>query len=142
MAVVSVSLPDAMVAQVDHVISEGGFTGRSEVVRAALRDFFHAHDAEGARRANARRTATLTVVYEEGAEREVSEIRHRFGRVVSSMMHSHAGPQCVELYFLAGSGTDVRTFADRLRAARPVLQVHLAFTDATTAALPAAHEHD
>lgn len=139
MAVVSVSLPDAMVEQVDHVIGEGGFTGRSEVVRAALRDFLHAHDEEAARRANARRSATLTVVYEEGAEREVSEIRHRYGRVVASMMHSHAGAQCVELYFLAGAGNEVRQFADRLRAARPVLQVHLAFTDA---AVGAAHEHE
>lgn len=138
----SVSLPDAMVEQVDHVIGEGGFTGRSEVVRAALRDFLHSHDAEGARRANARRTATLTVVYEEGAEREVSEIRHRFGRVVASMMHAHAGPQCVELYFLAGSGNDVRQFADRLRAARPVLQVHLAFTDAAAAATAAHADHE
>lgn len=128
MAIVSISVPDTVLARLDAVVDERGFAGRSEAVRAALRDFLTAPDARKGRRA-----ATLTLVYEEGQERRIAEIKHEFSSVVKSMMHNHAGEQCVEMILLEGDGAEIRRLADRLRARRETRLAELVFTDAAEA---------
>jgi CopG family nickel-responsive transcriptional regulator len=127
MAVVSISLPDALLVRADRLIESRGFGGRSELLRACVRDFLVAHAAEEAKGV---RQATVTLVYPHGLERHFTRIRHDFSDVVRSMMHGHAGDACVEVFVLEGDAARVRGFADALRGARDALQVALVFTDA------------
>ena len=139
-SIVSVSLPDALLRQVDALIKARGYAGRSEIVRAALRDFLtkdlQAPDAgrEGPR------SATLTLVYPEGHERRIGEIRHDFNEIVKSMMHAHTSEHCVEVFMLLGKAPRIREFADRLRSYRDARLVQIIFTDVEDAAraVPAA----
>ena len=126
MAVVSVSLPDDLLARADAFLDERGFAGRSELVRAALRDFLAAQ--EGPAREGPR-SATLTLVYPHGHERKVGEARHEHTDIVRSMMHGHAGDMCVEVFVLEGSGRRLRAFADHLRAMRETRLVQVTYTD-------------
>lgn len=125
MAIVSVSLPDDVLARLDAAVETRGFAGRSEAVRAALRDFLKdPADRKG------RRAATLTLVYDEGQERRIAEIKHGSGDVVRSMMHAHAGDRCVEMLMLEGDAGEMRRLADRLRSRRETRLAELVFTDA------------
>ena len=126
MAVVSISLPDPLLASLDRAIEKRGYRGRSDFIRASLREFVA---QQGARDVAGRRTATLTLVYPEGHERRFSELRHAFGDVVRTMIHGHAGETCVEVFVLEGKGERVQSFADTLRGAREARQVSLTFTD-------------
>lgn len=127
MAVVSVSLPEALLAEADVFLARRGFAGRSELVRAALRDFLAREgDAPGA----GARTATLTLMYPDGYERKIGEIRHDFTDIVRSMMHGHTKDLCVEVFVLEGSGRRIQQFADALRAARETRLVQAVWTDA------------
>jgi CopG family transcriptional regulator, nickel-responsive regulator len=132
MAVVSVSLPDSLLEQADAFITARGFAGRSELVRAALRDHL-------AREAQAERTgytsATVTLLYPHGAERRLGEIRHDFTDVIQSMMHGHAEAGCVELFLVRGDADRLRRFVDTLRAAKDAELVQVIYTD-----VPEAHE--
>lgn len=122
MAVISVSLPDDLLARADRLIDKRGFKGRSDVVRASLRDFLLAQDGpEG----TGKRSATLTLVYPEGHEREFSKVRHLFGDVIRTMIHGHAGETCVEVFVLEGKHDRLHGFADALRATRTAHQVTL-----------------
>lgn len=128
MAVVSVSLPEPLVAEMDDFVQERGYGGRSELVRAALRDFL------GRERASApghgERSGTLTLLYPDGYERKIAEIRHDFTDVVRSMMHGHAEEACVELFMLEGPARRIEAFADALRAAKETRLVQVVYTDA------------
>lgn len=126
MAVVSISLPDALLQQVDALATREGYGGRSELTRAALRDLLGAHDE---RQALATREATVTLVYAHGQERAFSAIRHAHLDVVRSALHIHAGARCVELFVLSGASARVRSFVGALRASRDALRVHVAYTD-------------
>lgn len=132
MAVVSVSLPDPLVAEADEFLRSRGFAGRSDVMRTALREFLAREKAglEG----GGRRTATLTLLYPDGYERKIGEIRHDYGDVVRSMMHGHAGEMCVEVFMLEGAGRRLQEFADALRGAKETRLVQLVPTDAPLAA--------
>lgn len=146
MAVVSVSLPDDLLARADAFLAERGFAGRSELVRAALRDFLAAQEGPGR---EGPRSATLTLVYPHGHERKVGEARHEHTDIVRSMMHGHvslpggpdarresaagAGETCVEVFVLEGPGRRIREFSDHLRAMRETRLVHVVYTDVAPA---------
>lgn len=137
MAVVSVSLPDTLVEQADAFIAERGYAGRSELVRAALRDFL-AHEGGSP---TGQRSATLTLLYPEGHERKIGEIRHHYTDIVRSMMHGHAKGSCVEVFVLEGAGKRIQQFSDALRAAKETRLVQTVYTDAASAADAGGHGH-
>lgn len=156
MAVVSVSLPDDLLARADAFLDERGFAGRSELMRAALRDFLAAQESPAR---EGPRSATLTLVYPHGHERKVGEARHEHTDIVRSMMHGHvsapradarraegsasAGDMCVEVFVLEGQGRRIRAFADHLRAMRETRLVQVVYTDAAPdeAATKRKHAH-
>ncbi len=124
MAVISVSLPDGLLDQCDTLIAARGYAGRSDLVRAALREFVTREaDVELA----GDRSATLTLLYPHGYERKIGEIRHEFTDIVNSMMHGHAGDSCVEVFMLRGDGVRIQRFVDTLKAARETELVKVAF---------------
>lgn len=127
MTIVSVSLPDALVAEADRFIAERGLAGRSDLTRAALRDFL-AREAT-APATGAPLSATLTLLYPEGYERKVADIRHEFTDIVRSVMHGHAGEGCVELFMLEGPPRRIQQFADVLRSAKETRLVHVVYMD-------------
>ena len=137
MTVVSVSLPDALVAQLDAFRDARGYSGRSELVRAALRDFLARERQDDA---TGRKAATLTLLYPEGHEREVSDVRHEFSDIVRSMMHGHARGHCIEVFVLEGPARRIRAFADTLRAARETRLVQVVYAE-TAGEDVDAHDH-
>lgn len=127
MAIISVSLPESLVKQLDALIEARGFAGRSEALRAASRDFIAKELQDHAR--EGQRSATVTVVYPEGHERRISDIRHGFGELIKSMMHAHAQTSCVEVFLVNGKATRIREFTDRLRAYKEARLVQAIYTD-------------
>lgn len=126
-SVVSVSLPASLLKQSDALMQRRGFSGRSELVRAALRDFVAKESQEPQREGP--RSATMTLVYPKGQERRIAEIRHDFSDISKSTVHSDATDSCVEIFLLQGPGARIRAFADRLRAYREVRLVQAIYTD-------------
>jgi CopG family nickel-responsive transcriptional regulator len=140
MAVVSVSLPDPLLEQADAFLGTRGFSGRSDLVRAALRDFLA---REAISPGAGHRTATLTLLYPDGAERKIGEIRHDYTDIIRSMMHGHTRDLCVEVFVLEGAGRRIQAFADALRSAKESRMVQATYTDASEGpgAAGPAHRH-
>lgn len=128
MAVVSISLPDRLLERVDAFIDERGYAGRSELFRTAARDLLNEEIEQ-----TGDRSATLTVVYPDEVQDEVGQVRHRFGDIVSSMMHGHTEHLCTEMFMLAGEGSRIREFLDALRGVREVRLADVVFTDVVAA---------
>lgn len=126
MAVVSVSLPDTLLGQMDGMIESRGFAGRSDLVRAALRDFLQREEPDVPAD---NRHATLTLTYPEESERKLADIRHDHSEIIHGMMHGHTEHACVDMFLLEGPGEKIRAFADALRSVRAALLVDTVFTD-------------
>lgn len=142
-AVISVSLPEALLDQADGFLEARGFAGRSDLVRAALRDFLAREGGPASSAGAAQRSATLTLLYPDGAERKIGEIRHEFTDIVRSMMHGHTKGLCVEVFVLEGAGKRIQQFGDALRAARETRMVNATWTDSAPEASDdhAGHAH-
>src|SRR2546426_46234 len=101
MSIMSVSLPDPLVQQMDTLTKERGFAGRSDFVRAAVREFVQQLVSDPMR--SGRRSATITLLYPEALERRVAEVAHDQSKVITSMMHANAGRgRCVTVYIAEG----------------------------------------
>lgn len=145
MTIISASLPGPLVEQMDALIASRGFAGRSELLRAALREFVNRETlaATDATTARTIRSATLTLLYPEGSEKRVADVRHEYSEIVKSMMHAHTESHCVEVFILQGSAPRIREFADRLRTHKDAQLVQITYTDVGEPAAggPPAHAH-
>lgn len=128
MAVISISLPERLLDRVDAFIDERGYAGRSELFRTAARDLLN-EEIEASPEA---RSATLTVVYPDEVQEDIGHVRHRFGDIVTSMMHGHTEHHCTEMFMLDGPGERIREFLDALRGVREVRLADVVFTDVVT----------
>lgn len=120
MPVVSVSLPDDVVDDMDRTIQDLGAKGRSELVRAALRAYTAPDVPEG------HVHGSITIAYPHGEEARVSEVRHAFHDVVLSMMHTHCDPeQCMDVLLVGGDARRVSELQRTLERMRPVQRAAL-----------------
>ncbi len=123
MSVVSISAPQDLIHHVDDVAGREGYSGRSELVRAALREFLQTLDDEAAR--DGAHSATITLAYDEEATDRVARVKHAFADITTSMLHSHTDEGCLEVLIVEGDGDAVRRLANGLRGVRGVERFNL-----------------
>ncbi|MFP9191801.1 CopG family ribbon-helix-helix protein [Natronosalvus vescus] len=125
MAVVSVSMPDALLERLDQFADDHGYTGRSEVVREASRNLLG--EFEDTRLEDRKLMGLVTVLFDyetTNVEEQMMHLRHEHESLVSSNFHTHVGDHfCLELFVLEGSLEEISTFVGKIRATQDVLSV-------------------
>ncbi|MGA3297482.1 MAG: ribbon-helix-helix protein, CopG family [Candidatus Bathyarchaeia archaeon] len=103
MAIVSLSFPDEMVKDMDQLQKSRGFTGRSELVRAALRLMMEDTREKDSFVGNI--DAVLAVTHREEDEEPVTSLKHSFQEIVRTHIHNKINRgNCVDLFLLEGEG--------------------------------------
>ncbi len=129
MGIISVSLPDGLAERMDKLIAERGYSGRSDFIRAAVRDFIYPLVQEDNR--PGARSATVTLVYPTSIEKKVSEVAHEYGSIITSLMHSHVGRErCVTVYIVEGESGAIRKFTAEFKKLKDTELVSPIYTDA------------
>lgn len=118
MPVISISLPEPLLRQLDAAIAREGFSGRSEALRAAVRSWVQrSREAP----ASGRISAVLSLTYPEEAEGDISPLLHRSAGLIESMVHTHTpGRKCVTVLVLSGDAVRLRELAGGLEGRRDV----------------------
>jgi CopG family nickel-responsive transcriptional regulator len=122
LARIGVSLPGALLAQVDQMVAERGLPGRSQLIAELIR-----HEVAE-------------------VDRDSGEARHALARVQSEFVKEVISSQHVfleddqslEVLLVQGSGERLQQLCDRLRGVRAVQQLRLV---TTTSLLPPLHAH-
>ena len=108
MTIVSLSFPEQMVKDMDHIQKSQGFTGRSELVRAALRLMLEDTKEKDSLVGDV--NAVLTVTHNQNHEEPITRLKHEFEDIVRTHLHSKINRgNCVELFLLEGEGKKVAT---------------------------------
>ena len=125
MAIISISIPDRLLQQIDQAMNEKGFASRSEITRQALRLYLtedlKIEEAEG------EVVATITLIYKENADRRrLLDTQHFYGGLVSTFLHTHIHQGfCLEVVILKGQGALIRKFIDNLRQNEQITQTKI-----------------
>lgn len=126
MTIVSLSIPNTLLEQVDQNIKERGFVSRSEIIRQALR-LYLTEDLQ-IEELKGETTATITIIYRENADRRrLLEAQHIYGGLVSTFLHAHVHEGfCLEVIILKGLAPVVKKFIDNLRQNEQITQIKVA----------------
>ena len=124
MAIVSLSLPDRMVKSMDEIQESVGFSGRSELVRSAIRLMLEETREKEALKGPT--SAILVVTNDKEDEESVTRIKHKFEDVVRTHVHSKVTDEdCVELFVVQGEGREVVAMSKAFQRDKGIRNVRL-----------------
>lgn len=102
MVIVSVSLSDKLLEEIDVIKDEMGFSGRSDVIRASARMLIA--DNKEKSEMTGETNSVLTLIHSQDAEDRVTEIKHDYEDIISTQIHSHLKEhKCLEIFILDGN---------------------------------------
>jgi CopG family nickel-responsive transcriptional regulator len=125
LTVISLSIPEVLLEQMDSAITERGFASRSEITRQALRLFLK-EDLQ-IENAQGEIIATATIIYREKADRQrLLDAQHVYSGLVSTFLHTHIQEgYCLEVIILKGQARTIKKFTDTLRANEQITQINI-----------------
>ncbi len=108
MPIVSISLNDEILSELDKLQSSMGFSGRSEAIRAGIRAFVSEEKQKSDLSGNIH--AILLVVHNNEYDHVVSGITHNFEDLITTHLHSKIEKEkCMELFVMNGNAEKVTT---------------------------------
>ncbi|SRR5579875_121650 len=124
MPIVSISLNDEILAEIDKLQKNMGFSGRSEIIRAGIRNLV----SEEKQRANltGQIHAILMVIHDEESEQVVTGIKHNHEDLIGTHLHSKVdGNKCMELFLLHGDAQKIGMMTTDFKTNRKMENVKL-----------------
>ena len=108
MPIVSISLNQEILSELDKLQKTMGFSGRSEAIRAGIRTFVSEEKQKLELTGNIH--AILLVVHNDEFDHVVSGIKHNFEDLITTHLHSKIeGEKCMELFVIDGDAEKVST---------------------------------
>lgn len=115
MTVVSLSFPDNMLKEMNEVQKTSGFTGRSELVRAAIRMLLE--DSREKANATGDMNGLLIVTHDEEEEAPVTKLKHQYEDIITTHVHNKTKTSmCIELFMLQGDAKKINAMSRSFQA--------------------------
>jgi CopG family nickel-responsive transcriptional regulator len=107
MPVISLSLNNTLLEELERIREELGYSGRSEAVRAGIRMFLR--DTKEKERLSGRVKGILLVIHDHSYENQVTEIKHEYTDVIHTQLHNRFQEgKCLELFILDGDAERIK----------------------------------
>ena len=115
MTVVSLSFPESMLKEMDAIQKDSGFTGRSELVRAAIRMLLE--DSREKATAAGEMNGLLIVTHDEEEEAPVTKLKHQYEDIITTHVHNKTKTtMCIELFVLQGDAKKINSMSKSFQA--------------------------
>ena len=106
MPIVSISLTEEILKEIDSLQKNLGFSGRSAAIRAGIRSFVSEEKQKENLSGNV--NAILLVVHNDEYDNQVNGIKHSYEDLITTHLHSKIeGDKCMELFMLKGEADSV-----------------------------------
>lgn len=125
--IISISLNEDLLKEIDKIQRELGFSGRSEVIRSGIRMLI----AENKEREKltGKINSILLLIHEQKAEDVVTEIKHEFEDIIKTQIHSHLkNDKCLEIFILEGDAYRIKQFVKLFQINKKMMYVKLIVT--------------
>jgi len=125
--IISISLNEKIIQELDKLQKFLGFSGRSEIVRASVRNLLleekRIDELSGVLH------SVLLVIHDEKSDQEISEIRHGFDKIINTHIHNKIDKdRCLEIFVLYGDAREIKNITKRFQGNRKMDQVRLVVT--------------
>jgi CopG family nickel-responsive transcriptional regulator len=125
MEIITVSMSDSDLKELELLKELGQFSNRSDVVRHAVKSLMSEH--RSLERVKGIITAVVTAVYHKSGPRHtVNKVQHEYRNFVAATIHAHTSDgYCTEVMIVTAVADKVREFLKKLRAQKKVMKVDI-----------------
>jgi CopG family transcriptional regulator, nickel-responsive regulator len=124
LTIVSVSLNQDILHEMDKLQKALGFSGRSEIIRAGIRILL----SEEKKRQDliGLLNALFLVIHDEESDEEMNEMRHIYDKLINTHLHSKIDKnRCLEILLLKGEASDIREMTKKFQSNKKIHNVQL-----------------
>ena len=127
MPIISISLNENIIQELDKLQKFLGFSGRSEIVRASVRNLLL--EEKRIDELSGILHSVLLVIHDEKSDQEISEIRHGFDKIITTHIHNKIDKdRCLEIFVLYGDAREIKNITKKFQGNRKMDQVRLVVT--------------
>lgn len=124
MPIISISLNEKLLEEIDKLKDEIGYSGRSDVIRASARMLIS--DSKEKENLNGDINSILVLIHNQEVEDKVTEIKHDFEDIINTQIHSHLkGHKCMEIFILEGNAERIKEISTKFQINRKIDYVKL-----------------
>ncbi len=124
MTIISISLNDKLLTEIDQLQKELGFSGRSEVIRAGARMLLA--DNREKEKLEGQLNSILLLIHTQKVEDTVTAIKHEFEDIISTQIHNHLREdKCIEVFILEGDAARIKDLVRLFQTTRKMDYVKL-----------------
>jgi CopG family nickel-responsive transcriptional regulator len=124
MPIISISLNEKLLEEIDRIKDEIGFSGRSEVIRASTRMLIA--DNKEKEELSGEINSILVLIHSQEVEDKVTEIKHDFEDIINTQIHSHLKEnKCMEIFILDGSADRIKELSKMFHRSRKIDYIKL-----------------
>ena len=119
MPIISISIPEKALGEIDRLQREFCFSGRSEAVRAGIRTLVSENRER--EKLSGKVKCVLLMVHSESAEDKATALKHDFDDVISTQIHSNLSEgKCLEVFMLDGEAERIKKLVKGVQANRKI----------------------
>ncbi len=117
--IISMSLNDELLKEMDELQRELGFEGRSEMIRAALRMLIA--DKKENTKMKGVLDAILLTIHDDKYTKDVSVIRHKYQDIIKTQVHNHLrNHKCLEIFVLNGEAEKIKDLQEKMQTNKKI----------------------
>lgn len=124
MTIVSVSLNEDILGEVDKLQKALGFSGRSEIVRAGIRNLLA--DEKERQNLSGSLFAVLLAIHDERSDDQVTMMQHDYDKLITTHIHNKIdGDRCLEIFLIKGEASEIKEMTKKFQANKKMDHVKL-----------------
>lgn len=127
MKIVSISLNEETIEEMQHLQKDLGISGRSELIRAAVRKMLTDNIEKEKLKGNL--GCVLTVTHLEKNEGSVTKIKHDFEDIIKTHLHCKLKKEnCLEIFVIEGPAEEIKEMTKKFEKNEGMEHVRLIIT--------------
>jgi CopG family nickel-responsive transcriptional regulator len=112
--IISISLNDDILSELEKAQKSLGFSGKSELIRAGIRTFLS--EEKQKIDLNGKKHAILLVIHYDKFDDLIAGIMHDFESLIITQLHSKIdGQRCMDLFVLDGDGKSIKSITQKFQ---------------------------
>ncbi len=124
MGIISISLNDKLLKEINKLEKEQGYSGRSEVIRAGLRLLVNEEREKS--KLSGEIEGVIIVVNQERYNEDISKIRHEFNDIIKTQIHNHLeSHKCLQIFVIKGNAEKVKIILKKFQTCKKAEYVNL-----------------
>lgn len=117
--IISISLPDQTLNQIDLLQEQANYTGRSQIIRAGINALLAEHKQITTSKGVV--DAVLLVIHSDHYTREIAEIYHKNESIIKTQLHNHLeNHNCLEIFVLRAPARQIQQMLNELNTSKKV----------------------